>query len=236
VREADLVCLATPVMALPALLTAIAPHLKPGAVVTDLCSTKAQAVFWARQLLPAGVHVVGGHPMAGSERAGVAHAQAGLLTGAPYLVTPDADAPESAIALVERLARDAGAVPVRMDPLRHDEGVAGASHLPFLLSVALVHLTTRDPNWPDTSKLASSGYRDVSRLASGNAAMYQGICLTNAAAIRPWLQETRRFLGELAENLEDPEYLARLFTESKTARDAWLAVRWPSADPLEEIP
>jgi prephenate dehydrogenase len=174
--------------------------------------------------------------MAGSERAGIAHARPELLAGAVFCVTPGPDAPEEAIARVEQLARDAGARPVRMSPREHDAEVASASHLPFLLSVALVHLTTRDPGWARAGAVAASGYRDVSRLASGNAAMYQGICLTNAEAIRPWLEATSRFLAELAERLEDAPYLEALFDEAKAARDAWMAARFPAADPLTELP
>lgn len=228
VADAQLVCLAVPVLAVPELLTAIAPHLGADAVVTDLASTKAQVCAWAAEALPR-TPFVGGHPMAGSERSGIAHARGDLLAGATYVLTPAATSTPEALARVVHLARAAGARVHVMPPEAHDADVALVSHLPFLLSTALAAIAGDDARWPAASRLAASGFRDVSRLASGDVAMHRDICLSNAAAIAPRLREASRLLADLAERLEDAEGLTRFFAEARRVRDAWLAARYNEA-------
>lgn len=225
VRGADLVVLATPVMAVRGLLEAIAPALAPGAVVTDVASTKAAVLGWAAETLPPGVCFVGGHPMAGSEKSGMAAARPGLFRGAVYCITPSADAPDAAIDAVERLAAGVGARPLRIDAERHDTAVAAVSHVPFLAATALVRLTARDERWGTWSQVASTGYRDATRLASGDPAMYRDICLTNGGAIAPLLRALAAELDALADGLDDAAALDRVFTDARTRRDAWMAER-----------
>lgn len=221
VEGADLVILAIPVTAMHALLAQMAPHLKAGAVVTDVASTKQAVTAWAKALLPEGVTFIGGHPMAGTEHSGIAHATPGLFRGAAYVLTPGPDAPGAAMAMLSGLVATLGARPALMSAELHDAEVALVSHLPFLLSASLVRLTTADPSWPEAKKLAATGYQSVSRLASGNVTMYRGICLTNAEALRPWLLAMAQELAHLAARLDDPEYLDAFFTVAKQARDAW---------------
>jgi len=217
--EADLVVLATPVLAMQGILRELAPVLKPSAVVTDLASTKAAVTGWAAEV---GVTFVGGHPMAGSEKSGMAAAGLNLLRGAVYIITASPGTPAEAIAQVERLARGVGARPLRMDAVDHDRAVAAVSHVPFLASTALVRTTTHDPAWDVWGEIAATGYRDVTRLASGDPAMYRDICLTNAAAIAPLLRGLARQLDEMADGLEDRPYLEGLFQDARERRDAWL--------------
>jgi prephenate dehydrogenase len=222
VRDADLVVLATPVLAVRGLLTTIAPHLALGAVVTDVASTKSQVLDWASLSLPKNVTFVGGHPMAGSEKSGMAAARPNLFRGAVYCVTPSQGASELAVQLVERLATGVGARPLRIDALAHDAAVAGISHVPFLAATALVRCTTHDPRWRTWSEIAATGYRDATRLASGDPAMYRDICLTNAAAVEPMLRELAAQLNEMADHLADPSYLDELFVDARDRRDAWM--------------
>jgi prephenate dehydrogenase len=219
VFSADLVILATPVLAMQGLLAELAPALKAGAVVTDLASTKAAVTGWARE---AGVTFVGGHPMAGSEKSGMAAARLNLLRGAVYIVTAAPDTPPEAVALVEKLARGVGARPLRMDPEAHDQAVAAISHVPFLASTALVEVTTHDARWEQWAAIAATGYRDVTRLASGDPAMYRDICLTNAGAIAPLLRSLAGELERIAGDLEDRAALEALFTDARDRRDAWV--------------
>lgn len=221
VRNADLVMVATPVLAVRSIFESIASHLKPGAIVTDVGSTKVQVMEWARESLPDTVAFVGGHPMAGSERHGIAHARADLFRGAVWCLTPRADAPVAALESLEDLVRRLGARPLRIDAVTHDAAVAAVSHLPFVLSAALVQLTARDPDWPAMSQLAATGYRDVSRLASGDARMHRDICLTNPA-IAPRLREMARLLDDLAGRMDDPQHLESFFEAARQAREAWL--------------
>ncbi len=226
VRGAALVVLATPIMALPGVMEAIAPHLAQGAVVTDTASTKAQVMEWARRLLPRHVGFVGGHPMAGKETQGIDHAQADLFQGRAYCICPDAEASPGAVALTVSMARTVGARPLFVDPHEHDVLVAAISHVPLMASVALFRMVRDSPAWPDLASLAASGFRDVTRLASGDPQMSHDICLTNRDAILHWLD---RLVGELS-HLRDmvaheQETLFQTLVRTKLERDAFIAGR-----------
>lgn len=222
IRESDLVVVATPVIAVQAIFAQIAADLKWGAIVTDVSSTKAQVTTWAKQLLPPHVSFIGGHPMAGSERHGVLNARADLFHNAVYCLTPDEQATPDALVTLESLAVSIGARPLCLSASDHDAYVAAVSHLPFLLSSALAQITTQDPQWPEMSALAAMGYRDLTRLASGDPVMHRDICLTNADAIQPWLRNMAAFLNTLADQLDDAQDLHALFASAKQGRDDWL--------------
>jgi prephenate dehydrogenase len=225
VSHSDLIIIATPVLAVRNVLEQIAPHLKPGAIVTDVASTKAQAVTWAQELLPSTTAFVGGHPMAGSEQHGIQNARADLFKGAMYCLTPVETTPRQVVALLKRLIEQIGAKPLQLSPETHDAYVAAVSHLPFVLSTALVRLTSGDPHWPEMRQLAATGYRDVTRLASGDPIMHRDICLTNTEAVRSRLLEMSRLLEEVATHMNDMVYLQTLFETARQERDVWLRER-----------
>jgi prephenate dehydrogenase len=233
-REAQLVVVAVPVQAVREVFTAIAPVLPSGCVVTDVASVKSQVMDWARELLPTTVEFVGGHPMAGKERSGASAAEPDLFKSAVYCLTPSPRARQGAIDLVDAMVRQVGAKPYFIDPDEHDAYVAGVSHLPFLLSTALVELTTASPGWKEMAPLAATGFRDVSRLASGDPEMHRDICITNRAALTRWLDDAARLLLELREQVEagDGDKLLALFERAREARERWLAGR-PNLRPGE---
>src|SRR5262245_54047060 len=233
-REAQLVVVAVPVQAVREVFTAIAPVLPSGCVVTDMASVKNQVMDWARELLPTTVEVVGGHPMAGKERSGASAAEPDLFKGAVYCLTPSPRARQGAIDLVDAMVRQVGAKPYFIDPNEHDAYVAGVSHLPFLLSTALVELTSSSPGWKEMAPLAPTGFRDVSRLASGDPEMHRDICITNRAALSRWLDDAARLLLELREQVEagDGDKLLALFERAREARERWLSGR-PNLRPGE---
>jgi len=174
--------------------------LRPDAVITDVASTKAAIVERAADL---GLRFVGGHPMAGRETSGYAAAQADLFEGRPWVVVPTAD--EAATARVEELARAVGARPLRMAADEHDAAVAAISHLPLLMATALVETVAggageaRD-GWSAAAGLASTGWRDMTRLARGDIDMGAGIVTTNAPAIAARVRDLLSVLeGWLAE-------------------------------------
>lgn len=230
VQAADVVVVATPVLAVRAILEQIAPHLKAGAVVTDVAGTKVQVLEWAQALLPDTVAFVGGHPMAGSEQHGIGSARADLLRDAIYCLTPLDGTPQAALERLERLVAALGARPLRVSAAAHDAGVAAISHVPFLLAAALVQLTTTDARWPELRHIAATGYRDMTRLASGDPIMHRDVVLTNAAAIAPWLRSYARLLDEVAAHLDDPAFLDAFFRTAQQQRDEWLRQRSPITD------
>jgi prephenate dehydrogenase len=187
VQQADMVVLATPILAMRELLERMAPALKPGVLVTDTASTKEQVLKWAQTVLPANVVFVGGHPMAGREHTGIEAAEEGLFEGCAYCLTPTEQTPTGALAQLSEIVQQLGAHPIVVDAGRHDHLVAGISHLPFVLSSVLVHALSRDGDWSDMTRLAAGGFRDMSRLAAGSPTMYRDICLTNKEEILDWL-------------------------------------------------
>lgn len=235
VREAELVVVAVPAMAVRAVFAEISPLLAHGAVVTDVTSTKAQVVAWASELLPRTAEFVGGHPMAGKEQTGPASAERDLFKDALYCLTPLANTRPDAIAVVEAMARQAGARPYFVEPVEHDSLVGGASHLPFLLSTTLVGVTSTSPAWREIAALAASGYRDISRLAAGDVAMHRDICLTNPEALTYWIDRSTEWLAALREQIAagDADALTVTFEQASRTRDEWQQAR-PNQRPGED--
>lgn len=223
VKDANMVIVAVPVMAVKSVMEAIAPCLPEGCVVTDTASSKGPVMDWAREILPPSVHFVGGHPMAGKETPGIEGADADLFQKAAYCVIPSPTAASSAVEAVTGLARLMGANPFFVDAAEHDGFVAAVSHLPLVLSTALVTSTTRSPGWREMSRLAASGYRDVSRLASGDPVMGHDICVSNKENINRWIDvmigELQRFKALIDKGGED---LALEFGRAQMARDKWV--------------
>ena len=225
VRGAELVVLATPVGAMHALLQDIAPHISPDTVVTDVASTKTQVIQWADELLEA-VQFVGGHPMTGKEVSGVEAADATLFHNRVYCITPTERTSEIALQKVITLAETLGARVRFLSSEQHDEQVAGVSHLPFLASIALVNSVAHSDDWGPTSRLAASGFRDMSRLAAGNPEMYRDICLTNASAIAERLEAYIAELEQLKTRILGQEKdLNETFAHAQQVRLEWLAAQ-----------
>src|ERR671915_995915 len=178
----------------------IGDHLKAGAVVTDVGSTKAQVLGWADEVLPRTVSFVGGHPLAGKAQS-IEAAEADLFKGATWCVCPSVRAEEDAIRNVLGLIAATEAEPFFVDPTEHDAFVAGISHLPFVLSAALMRAVSADPSWRDMRTLTAGGFRDVSRLAAGSPAMHRDILLTNRDAVGRWIDAVVGTLGEVRQTL-----------------------------------
>lgn len=222
VRGAELVILATPVGAMRALLQKLSTALSPGAVVTDVASTKAQVISWAEEFLPTSVSFVGGHPMTGKELSGVEAADANLFQNRVYCLTPTARTRPIAINKVSSLVETLGARVRFLEPAEHDGQVASVSHLPFLASIALVNTAANGPAWTDASLLASSGFRDVTRLAAGSPEMYRDICLTNSDSIARALDEYIANLNALRERIVAHDRdISETFTQAQHIRLEW---------------
>ncbi len=233
-RDVQVVIIATPVQAVQPTLQQLATLLPAGAIVTDTASTKAQVCSWAQELLPSSINFVGGHPMAGKEQSGAQAADPDLFKGAIYCLTPGPSARQEAVDLVDALVHTVGAKPYYIDPDEHDAYVAGISHLPLLLSALLVEATSRSAAWKEMAPLAASGFRDVSRLASGNPEMQRDICITNRTALIRWINESISLLVEFRQHLEanDAAAVEQFLQHAKKMRDEWLEQR-PNQRPGE---
>ncbi|HET9014679.1 MAG TPA: prephenate dehydrogenase/arogenate dehydrogenase family protein [Thermomicrobiaceae bacterium] len=225
VERADLIIVATPVSAVREVFEVIAEHGKDGVVVTDTASTKVAVLEWAREMLPKTVNFVGGHPMAGKAQSTEA-AEADLFKDATWCVSPLVNASEEAVQTVLGLIAALGAEPLFLDPHEHDGFVAGISHLPFMLSVALMRSVSADPSWRDVRQLTASGFRDVSRLAAGSPVMYRDICQTNRDNIVRWMDTSISELQHLRDLVatgsdETLDTLEKEFEQARDARADW---------------
>ena len=179
VRGADLVILCTPVGLLGPLLEEIAPALEPGAIVTDVGSTKRSIVARAARVLPAGrganaARFVGSHPMAGSEKRGVQYASADLFKDAVCITTPDGETDGAALENVESFWRLLGMRVRRLSPDDHDRLIADVSHLPHALAAALVSMQA-----DEGIDLCGRGFLDSTRIAAGDGVLWRDILLDN---------------------------------------------------------
>ena len=224
VRDADVIVVCVPVVAMKETFINIAPHLKSGAVVTDVGSTKIDVLEWAKTELPRTVSFVGGHPMAGKTQS-IEGADADLFKGATWVVCPLPNAKEEAVRNVLGMVAALGAETYFIDPHEHDGQVAAISHLPFTLSAALVNAVSSDPAWRDMKLLTSSGFRDTSRLASGSVEMHRDIAITNREALTRWIDraigELERAKSAMAQGEDGAEALGTFFTQARDARAEW---------------
>lgn len=210
VHQADLLVLAAPIPTLPDLFREFAGH--PG-VVTDVASTKTTVLEWARE---AGLDLVGGHPMAGREVAGLEHADAGLFEGAPWVLTRDDE-------MVRGLATAVGARPLVLTAEQHDALVAGISHAAFCVSAAYVLALGERPDWEQMASLAGPGFRDTSRLAGGDPRLHTAIAATNRRALLETLTDVERSLQRVRAAVagEGNGDLDALLERAREIRQGW---------------
>jgi prephenate dehydrogenase len=227
VAEVDLVLLAVPVGAMRAVLAEVAQQVPPHAVITDVGSTKASVIGDARAALMANSsfslrRFVPAHPIAGGERGGVAHASAELFRGRTCVLTPLAETHAAALEQVRTLWQAAGAHPVQMTAAAHDETFAAVSHLPHLLAYALVDCVARQPDAATMFALAGPGFRDATRIAASDPALWRDIALANQTALSAQLLRLRAALEAMQRDLDagDGAALEARFTRAATARRA----------------
>ena len=238
IEGSGLVIIAVPVMAIKEVMELIGPHLGEGCVVTDTGSTKVSVLEWAREHLPSEVNFVGGHPMAGKEESGPDAAEATLFQDAAYCIVPGQGASSQSVKSVVGLAELLGATPFFIDAKEHDSFAAAASHLPMILSTILVTATTNGPAWDEIAKLVGTGYKDISRLASGDPEMSRDICLTNPDEIVHWLDEYMKHVYDFRNRVKEGkgESIIEVFIEAWEARAKWLAGVPKRKDPIRSEP
>jgi prephenate dehydrogenase len=224
--EADFILLATPVGQMAKIMARIAPILKPGAVVTDGGSTKADVAALAREhfgdKLP---QFVPAHPIAGAELSGVEAARVGLYRGKKVVI---AALPETALAAVEQVRaawQACGAKIYEMTPAQHDATFATVSHLPHLLAFALVDDIAGRDEADLLFQYAASGFRDFTRIAGSSVEMWRDIAVANKAALLTEMDAYIEALARMRRMLAagDGEALAAVFANARQARENWLA-------------
>jgi len=224
VGDADLILLATPVGQMAELMGRIAPHLGTHTLITDGGSTKCDVVAAARVSLGNKLaQFVPAHPIAGGEKSGAGAAQADLYQGKKVVLTPLAENSKASVESVRRAWELCGAAVSELTPQQHDEVFAAVSHLPHLLSFALVHDIAQRDNREQLLSFAASGFRDFTRIAASSPEMWRDICMANREALMRELQQYAAELYVLHQALgnQDAAKLEEIFSLARKTRSAW---------------
>ncbi|HEY9273054.1 prephenate dehydrogenase [Achromobacter sp.] len=217
--RADLILLATPVGGLADVLSRMRAHLRPGTVLTDGGSTKAEVVAAARAALgDRAAQFVPGHPIAGAERTGPEAADADLYRKRTVILTPLAENGAASLDLVRRAWQACGADVIDMDAGAHDRVLASVSHLPHLLSAVYMEQVAEAADAPTRLDLAGSGFRDFTRIAAGSPEMWRDIFLSNRDAMLAELADVRAVLDRAERAIADGDGAALLTLLDTAAR------------------
>jgi len=214
VEDADLVMLSTPVGAYEPIAQAMAPSLKRGCIVSDVGSVKMSVIRDVTPHLPKSVHLVPGHPVAGTEHSGPEAGFAELFEGRFCILTPEPETSETAVKRIRALWEHAGMMVEQMDAEHHDKVLAITSHLPHLIAYTIVGTATdlEDHLRREVVRFSAGGFRDFTRIAASDPVMWRDVFLNNKDAVL--------------------EMLGR-FTEDLTALQR--AIRWDEAEKLEDL-
>jgi prephenate dehydrogenase len=237
--DADLILISAPVAQTKSILQSIKPHLNSKTIITDAGSTKGDVLATAREILGAQFsQFVGGHPIAGAEKSGVAAAKADLFIGKNVILTPanlhdiqndalqannHADSRASKIVRVTEMWQKCGAKVSEMSAETHDQIFAAVSHLPHLLAFALVDEIASRPNAEQLFSFAASGFRDFTRIAGSSPEMWRDISLANKTALLGEISAFENELSQLKTLLKnvDGAGLQALFERASVARNNW---------------
>ncbi|MFT4001658.1 MAG: prephenate/arogenate dehydrogenase family protein [Rhizobium sp.] len=222
VKDADLVIVSVPVGASESVAKDIAAHLKPGAIVTDVGSTKASVIAQMQPHMPSNVHFIPGHPLAGTEKSGPDAGFPGLFKGRWCIFTPVPGTDQAAIKRLRDFWETLGSRVDEMDPEHHDKVLAIVSHLPHLIAYNIVG-TADDLETVTESeviKYSASGFRDFTRLAASDPTMWRDVCLHNRDAILEMLARFSEDLASLQRAIRwgEGDKIFDLFTRTRAIR------------------
>jgi len=224
VNHADVVILTAPVrVILEMLRMRIGSYLRSNTLLIDIGSTK-QDIVDAMAKLPIGVNAIGGHPMTGKENSGIEESDATLYVNRPFVLCPSRRSTPAARLRALSLVETLRAVPIEMEASRHDQIVAGISHLPYLLSATLMAtIENKAQQDPAYWELAAGGFRDTTRLAASDVTMMGDILNTNTKAVATLLAQFRMQLAILETMLisEDDQHLTEALKPIRLARKNW---------------
>ncbi len=222
--QANLIFIATPIAQTVQTIKNLLPFLSPGTIVTDVASVKSGIVNEVKkQLLDKNVTFIAGHPMAGKETQGVSSADPNLFEGRPWVLIRDDSVSIAEYGVLEDVITLIGAKTILLDAETHDMAMASVSHLPLLVASTLLETVAENQLWAISSKLAAGGFRDITRLASGNPQLHKDIVCANREKILLALSELEQKLRDIRKLVEsrDEENLANFFERNKNLRDQW---------------
>ncbi len=216
VKDADIIILATPVLMIPKMAAKLKRSVKKGAIITDVGSTKSFLTNRLEKILPKHAHFVGAHPMAGSEKRGVDKARSDLFKNSICVITKTRKTNKSAFSTIKSLWSRIGAKTVVLDPNAHDRIISEVSHLPHMVVFALLNAIEKK-----SLKLASTGLRDTTRIASSDALVWKDIAISNKHEILKSIKKFKSSLGSLERAIRSGSSgkLLSTFNKAKAKRD-----------------
>lgn len=220
--DADIIFVCTPVNLIPEIVREIAPNLKKGAIVTDVGSSKYEIVSQAERVMPKGVYFVGGHPMAGKETTKLESADPELFKDKIWILTKTSRTSQRALEQVGKLVSLLGSKVLEMDPKTHDLVVAAISHVPLAVAASLVNAVALEPEKELMGKCAASGFRDTTRIASGDPILGVDMFLTNKKAVLKMISAFKKSLSNLEKLIKEGngEKIREELEQAKKFRDS----------------
>jgi len=219
VKDADIVFICTPINLIVPKVKETAPFLKKGAIVTDVGSSKAEIVSKAEKLMPKGTYFVGGHPMAGKEQVKLRSAEFDLIKGKIYVLTVTSRTSRKALEKVKEVIKLLDCKIVELEPKLHDQVVAAISHTPLAVAAALVNTIADTEKGKDEMKTcAASGFKDTTRIASGDSILGIDMFTTNKKAVLKQLSAFKKSLSKMEKLIKEGD-ASKIEAELKKAKD-----------------
>lgn len=222
---ADVVFICTPIASIVPIAKRIIPHLSPGTILTDVGSVKTPVV---EAITPIWPNFIGGHPMAGTTQSGIDAAQGQLFAGRPYVFTPVAQTPPASVQTISEIARSLLARVYHCSPSEHDRAVALISHLPVMVSASLIDACmSEEAVLKLAQQLASSGFRDTSRVGGGNPELGLMMAQYNRSELLRSLSSYRHSLEQLISHIqqEDWQALEQLLQQTQLGRSLFTGLQ-----------
>jgi len=223
ISQADLIIIGTPVRLIPQQILSLLPHVKQGAVITDVGSVKTAIIQQVEPNIPPGVHFIGGHPIAGTENSGFEASLAGLFDMRACVLTPTESTNPQALLAVENFWASVGATVVQMDMQTHDLIFAGISHLPHMVAFSLVNaVSDMESSSRQILQYSAGGFRDFTRIAASDPVMWRDIALMNKEHILQAIGFFEKSLNDLKREITDnnADGIERFFQKSHDTRRA----------------
>lgn len=217
-KDSEIIFVSTPIATIVPTIKTICSTVKKGSIITDVGSSKAEIVAQLEDIVPEGVFFIGGHPMAGSERSGINAATKFLFEGTNYVLTPTDRTDNEALKILSLFIEKLDVNLYTISPDVHDIAVAGISHMPLAVAVALINTVCDTKQAKEEMiDLASSGFRDTTRIAAGSIEMGRDMFVTNKKAVVTMLKEFRLSLEKL-ESLIEEGNVEKIIAELEKAR------------------
>ncbi len=225
VYDSDVIFICTPVRKTFEFITLLSDKVKHDCIITDVASTKGEICSYIDRL-PKSPVFIGGHPMAGTEKSGYPNSFSHLFENAYYVLTPTKTTTDQAVSIMEQLLKDIGAIPIVVNPLLHDTVTGCISHVPHIIASALVSLAqNRESSDGLIKMLAAGGFKDITRIASSNPAMWENIVLSNSEIVADLLTDYNKIINDIIKHIKrsNNKEIYKFFEDAKVFRDSFSA-------------